>query len=230
MSPVLICEKRMHIAILRTGVLAACILSAGLGLYSQVTPSKETHEIEGIPPRVSPSDYLSHGQAGAVSIGAEFLGHFVPTPQGTFTTEDYVAVETGLFGPSDARLKLSRDDFSLRINGKKALLPTQSYVSVFSSLKDPNWAPPEPAEKSKTTSIGSGGGQDSTPPPVVHMPLELQRAMEQHVQKSALAEGDRALPQAGLIFFEYRGKPKNIKSVELVYNGAAGQTTVALQP
>ncbi len=221
----------MQIAILRAGVLAASILAIGLDLYSQSAPGKDVHpEIEGIPPRVAPTEYLSHAQAGSVSIGAEFLGHFAATSQGTFTTEDYVAVETGLFGPPGARLKLSPEDFSLRINGKKNLLPAQSYVSVFSSLKDPNWAPPEPAEKSKTTSIGSGGGQDSTPPPVVHMPLELQRAMEQHVQKSALAEGDRALPQAGLLFFEYRGKAKGIKSVELIYKGPAGQTTIALQP
>jgi hypothetical protein len=35
---------------------------------------------------------------------------------------------------------------------------------------------------------------------------------------------------AGLIFFEYRGKPKNMKGMELQYNGAAGSVSLPLQP
>jgi hypothetical protein len=62
------------------------------------------------------------------------------------------------------------------------------------------------------------------------MPIELRRAMEQHVQKVTMLEGDRALPQAGLLFFEYRGKTQGIRSLELIYSGAAGNTTLALQP
>ena len=68
------------------------------------------------------------------------------------------------------------------------------------------------------------------PPAPVHMPIELQRAMAQHVQKAALPEGDRALPQAGLIFFEYRGKTERIHSLELIYTGPAGKATLTLQP
>ena len=87
------------------------------------------------------------------------------------------------------------------------------------------------SEKSKT-SIGGGGqgGKSDSPPAPVHMPIELERAMEQHVQKAALAEGDRALPQAGLIYFEYRGKTQNIHSLELIYTGPAGKATLTLQP
>jgi hypothetical protein len=54
--------------------------------------------------------------------------------------------------------------------------------------------------------------------------------MEQHVQNVVLREGDRALPQAGLIFFEYRGKTQKIHSLELTYTGPAGKATLALQP
>ena len=39
-----------------------------------------------------------------------------------------------------------------------------------------------------------------------------------------------ALPVAGLIFFQYRGKPQNIKSMELIYNGPAGTVSMPLQP
>ena len=62
------------------------------------------------------------------------------------------------------------------------------------------------------------------------MPIETRRAMELKVQKASLPEGDRALPVAGLIYFQYSGKTKGMKSVELVYAGPAGKATVALQP
>jgi hypothetical protein len=54
--------------------------------------------------------------------------------------------------------------------------------------------------------------------------------MAQRVQKAVLPEGDRALPQAGLLFFSYRGKPQGIRSIELLYSGPAGKVTLPLQP
>jgi hypothetical protein len=54
--------------------------------------------------------------------------------------------------------------------------------------------------------------------------------MEQQVQKAAMQEGDRPLPQAGLLFFRYAGKAEGIKSLDLIYSGAAGQATLTLQP
>jgi len=164
-------------------------------------------------------------------VAAEFLGHSVPTPQGTFTTEDYVAVEAALFGPPEARLKMSFDAFSIRINEKKTALPSQPFGAIFRSLKDPEWSPPDQEDSKSKTSLSTGGqGNKSDPPAPVHMPLELQRAMEQHVQKVALPEGDRALPQAGLIFFPYRGKATGIHSIELTYAGPTGKATLTLQP
>jgi hypothetical protein len=81
--------------------------------------------------------------------------------------------------------------------------------------------------------LSTGGNDQSNsnePPPPVKIPIELQRAMAQRVQKAALPEGDRTLPQAGLIFFEYHGGDKGIHSVELIYSGPAGKVTLALQP
>ena len=54
--------------------------------------------------------------------------------------------------------------------------------------------------------------------------------MQQRTQKASLAEGERALPQAGLIFFPYRGQEQSIHSIELIYKGPAGQVTLTLQP
>ncbi len=208
--------------------LKTSALIAALCLFVQAQDA-QINEQKGLPPRSAPADYEAHAQAGAVTVAAEFKGHSVPTLEGTYTTEEYVAIETGLFGAPGARTRLSPEDFSLRINGKKTVLSTQHYLVVFASLKDPEWVPPEGPESKSKTSIGGGGGGQNDPPPLPpKMPIELQRVMDQHVQKAALPEGDRALPQAGLIFFEYRGKIEHIRSIELYYNGPAGKATLTL--
>jgi hypothetical protein len=211
---------------------AALILSAGLCLQGQNTPGKEAQkEGKGIPPRATPGDYQSQGRAGAVTIAAEFTGHSLPTFEGPLTTEDYVGVETALFGPAGAHLKISAEDFSLRVNGKKTPLASQPYGLTFRSLKDPEWVPPEPPAQKSKSSLGTGGqGQDDSTPAPVKIPVPVQRAMAQRVQRASLPEGDRPLPQAGLIFFEYHGKAKSLHSIELLYDGPAGKATLKLQP
>ena len=54
--------------------------------------------------------------------------------------------------------------------------------------------------------------------------------MAQRVQKASLPEGNRDLPQAGLLFFQFRGKEKNLQSIELLYDGPPGKATLKLQP
>jgi hypothetical protein len=232
-------------AVLRTGILIADVLIATAGLRAQKPDGQTDAQVKeaqakeaqakealGMPARTAATEYQAHAQAGSISIGAEFMGHSVPTPQATYSSDDFIVVETGFFGPPDARLKLAVEDFSIRVNGKKNTLPNRHYELSFHTLRDLEWEPPA-AEKSKTSLNTGGGGQgqqNDSPPPPPKMPMELRRAMEQRVQKAALPEGERVLPQAGLIFFEYRGKAQNIKSIELIYDGPAGKATLALQP
>jgi hypothetical protein len=244
---------RVALAIAMAAVLSA-VVSYRASAQDPQTPDGQTpdaqakeaqaREVKGIPPRAAATDYQAHAVAGAVTVAAEFTGHSVATPEAIFSAEDYVAIEVALFGSPEARVKLSHDDFSLRIfaNGrtplekrakakKAAALPSQPYGLVVKSLKDPSWEPPTPPSKGGKTSIGGGGGggNGDPPPPTPHMPFELVRAMQQKVQKASLPEGERALPEAGLIFFEYRGKTEG-RSIELVYSGPAGKATLALQP
>src|SRR5580658_3984916 len=153
------------------GILCAAL---SLSARGQTADSKDAQaaeakgEAQRMPPRAAPGEYQAQAQAGAVTIAAEFMGHAVPRPEGPLSTEDYVVVETGLFGAPGGRIKLSSGDFTLRIggkNGKKTQFASQSYVLVLHSLKDPEWQPPETEEKKKSTSISTGGGQqgDSTP-------------------------------------------------------------------
>ena len=212
---------------LGTSTVIAAFLTAALCQFAlgQDAPGRDA---KGLPPRATPGDYQAHIQAGSVTLAAEFTGHSIPTPDAVLTTADYVAVEVGLFGPPEAHLTLNTGDFSLRINGKKTPSPAQPYAVVFKSLKDPNYAAPGSNAKSSKTSLGGGGDQNASPlPPIVHIPIDVERTMEQRVQRAALPEGDRTLPQAGLIFFEHHGK---VTSVELTYAGAAGTAILTLQP
>src|SRR5579863_7373542 len=220
-----------HYLQLKRGVVIVAVLAAAL---CQSAPGQEaqgndarSREAKGMPPRATPADYQAHAQAGKITIAAEFTGHSAATPEATFSTEDYVVFEVAFFGP-DASIRLSPEDFSLRINGKKTPLPARPYALVFKSLKDPSWQPPVPVESKSKGGISTGGnGQSDSLPAIVHMPIEVERAMELRVQKASLPEGERPLPVAGLIFFEHRGKTN---SIELIYAGPAGKATLTLQP
>jgi hypothetical protein len=184
--------------------------------------------------RATPGDYQAHAQAGKITIAADFAGHSVPTPEAVFSNEDFVVFEVAFFGPAGTRLDIRAEDFTVRLKGKKAPLTAQPYALAFHSLKDPEWEQTVVVEKnaSKTSIGGSGGGGGGNDPPPAppKMPIATERKMQLRVQKAALPEGDRALPEAGLIFFTYHGKTTNMQTLELVYSGAAGKAILAMQP
>jgi hypothetical protein len=214
---------------MKIGVLLATIC---LSVQAQTTPGTDAQsEAKGLPPRAAPADYQAHVLEGSVTIAAEFTGHSIDTPQGPLTTDDYVVVETGFFGAAGARVQIAAGDFALRINGKKMPLPSQPYGLVVGSVKDPEYETPVSASKSKTSIGGSDKADLNAPPPAPPpIPFEVKRAMAQRVQKAALPEGDRALPQAGLLFFPYSGRVKGIHSIELIYSGGAEKISLTLQP
>ena len=75
---------------------------------------------QGTPPKTKASDYPVHVQMDTVTLAGEYLVHSLPTPQGTLIANDYLVVEVAFFGPSFSRLKMSPDNFTLRINNSKA--------------------------------------------------------------------------------------------------------------
>ena len=187
----------------------------------------------GLPARATPADYQTQAKLGHVIIGAEFTGHGIPNAQQPLNSEDYVAVEVGLFGAADARLMIGATDFSLRINGKKDLLPSQPWGLVAKGVKDLEWVSPDavPGETKSKGSVNGGGGQGGStlPPPPPKVPIDVLRGWQSAVKNAALTQGDRALPQAGLIYFPYRGKVTSIRSLELIYEGPAGTASLTLQ-
>ena len=217
----------------RTLIVLAAIPVVSSVWAQDPDPAKKPPTVDARPtaPRASPADYISQGKAATVTIAAEFTGHAVTTPATQYNDEDFVCVEVAIYGPDGAHLPVSYAHFSLRINGKKPQ-EAQPYETVFHSLKDPDWVPPEAPEKASKTQVGSSGGSDiNAPPPITpKMPFQMQRAMEIRVQKAALTEGDLPLPQAGLLFFKYGGKVSSLHSLELIYSGPGGKTTFALRP
>src|ERR1700693_5839906 len=90
-------------------IAALCLLA-----QAPATPGNDdasASATRGMPARATPADYQAHGAAGPLQLGAEFVQHSVPTPQGLLTTEDYVVVEAGLFGPPGSRTTLFFQDF-----------------------------------------------------------------------------------------------------------------------
>src|SRR5579871_5653786 len=105
---------------------------------AQEGASKEApgRDILGTPPRAAATEYQAQGKAGAVTIGAEFMGHSVPTPEAIYNTEDYVVIEAGYFAAPGTKLPISWSNFSLRINNKKEPVPSEPDEKVLHSLKD----------------------------------------------------------------------------------------------
>jgi hypothetical protein len=190
-------------------------------------------ETTGLPARLSAMDYQTQAKVGPYTIAAEFTGHAFPTEEAPLTAQDYVAVELAIYGPADSKLVITATDFSLRINRRKEPLPSQAWLLATRNVRDPEWIPEgqAPAEKSKGGISGGSGQREAgaPPPPEPKPPVELLRSWQQKVRKSAIAEGERALPQAGLLFFPYRGKSESIRDVELIYQGPAGKAVLALR-
>ena len=214
------------------GFACGLLLAAALEAQPQppaIPPVVAVKTPTGMPPRAAATEYSGHEQAGDLTIAADFLGHSLPTGSGLLKSEDYVAVEVAVFGPAGAHVDVAHSQFTLRINGKKAL-ESQPFEYLASTIKDPDWAPPE-AEKSKTSVGGLSAGNDpnSGPPPPPRIPPEVKRANEQKVRKTIMLEGDRALPIAGMLFFRYGGQEKGIHQVELIYNGPNGKAKLELQ-
>jgi hypothetical protein len=207
---------------------AAVALCATLGAQTGPAPSPRANK--GIPARGSATEYMGHGKVGALTLGADFDSHDIPTLESTLTAEDYVTVEVGIFGAPGAHATIAATDFSIRINGKKSPIPSEGFSALSRNLRDPSWTPPDQKDKQKPRGgINTGGDQQDNTPAVVHVPPEMERAMRQQVGAATLPEGDRALPVAGLLFFKYSGQAKGIHEVELVYEGSAGKGSIKVQ-
>ena len=206
-----------------------CIWVAALCLCAQgQTPP--ANEAKGLAPRASPADYPAQARAGALTIAAEFARHGVPTAGGTFSTEDFIAVEVGFYGAAGARVNspptISRSASTAKSRCPAGLTGWSSLLSKIPNGSRRNrWG--ERSRKAASTPA-------ETMPTIPRRrqrtcPCRCSTPWNRRCKKPCCP---RAIPspQAGLLFFQYRGKSEGIQSVELIYDGAAGKATLNLHP
>lgn len=190
----------------------------------------------GVAPRPKASDYPVHAAAGGAGIGAEYLVRSVGGERDMFVVDDYLVVQVAVYPAPGQRLDVSAGHFRLRINGKnKDLRLPQTPGMVAASLKYQDW------ERKPNLQVGGGVGDQTVilgrrrqtprfpgdrresdtrlPGPV----SSTEQAggsdtPQERVVETALPEGQTAGPIAGHLYFAFPGKPKKIKSLELLYD------------
>ena len=208
----------------------ALLLSAAILLRAQ-----------GTPPKTSAADYTVHTQLGTVTIAAEYLVHSIPTAKGNLIAADYLVVDVAFFGPSFSRLKMSPDNFTLRINGRGDPLSTEAEGMVAQSVKNPGSRSHLEAAGSVgmgdgTVSVGPrppssrfpGDGNERTAAPTLKT-IEDENTIDYRLQSAMLPEGEHSLPRSGVVCFLSR-EDQNIHSLELFYDGAMGKTSLKVLP
>jgi hypothetical protein len=205
---------------------------------------------DGTEPKPKVGDYPAQAQAGAVSLGAEYMVHSFAGSKQTFIARGYLVVEVALIAGAGERIELSNGQFALRVNRKTVLMP-QAPSFVAASLKYPDWESRPALEAA--AGVGNAGVVLGRPQQVERFPgdrrppqTRLQnppRAPEQDhgvekqepvradevVLDTALPEGNVLSPVSGFLYFAYKGKPGSIRSLELIYTGPAGSATVKLR-
>lgn len=179
--------------------------------------------------RKAAGDYPSQIAAPDMTAGVEYMVTTFSAEGKTFTIDDHLILEVGIFPKGDAKVDLRR--FSLRINGKRIVF-AQTPGMVAASVKYPDWtrkpsiqAAAGPIILGRPESVGRFPGDPTARYPR-RDPAPQQESEKPQIdygeliQKSALPEGAMNRPVAGLIYFPYDGKLKSIRTVELLLDNA----------
>jgi hypothetical protein len=196
-------------------------------------------------PHKTAEEYQVHAALERATVAAEYLVRAVPAGGQSFLSGDFLVVEVALFVKPGSPIEFQAENFRLRINGKQVLVPTSPGL-VAAALKYANWN----GEHGMTASAGVGdtnvevGGQprqsrfpgDPNGRQGPSLPKQRgdsgkQPALtdEEAVRQSALDNAPVQSARSGCIYFEFKGKPKSIKKLELIYSGAAGSAELALK-
>jgi len=209
-------------------------------------------QAEGTTPREKPADYPLQAAAGNLTIAAEYNVRSFGSGKEAFWSPDYLIVEVAIYSTSREPVKITPNSFTLRLNNQKEALLAQSPNMVAASLKYPDWEYRPHMEAAG--GVGDTGVILGRPTPTERFPgdpsttqrrlpnpprvpqstpggvqTEPAKTPAEVVVALALPEGDRVLPVSGYVYFPFKGKPKNLKSVELVYQGDGVHTTLKLK-
>ncbi len=180
-------------------------------------------------PRAKPADYPAHAQSAHVAIGAEYLVHSFSNGRQTFFVPDYLVVDTAVY--PQGKLTIQQGHFQLRVNGTQRLNPVAPSMVGY-SLQNPDFRNPGMAQQ-QPRFPGDPGGTRPLPPaqapdPSQSDPQAAPESALESLTRTALPEGEFHSPQSGFLYFEYGGKIKKIKTLDLVYSDDAGELVVKL--
>lgn len=185
--------------------------------------------------REKPTDFPAHTKCAQAAIGAEFLARSVLSDGGNLLLRDYIAVEVGFAPVKGAKLLLSATQFTLRINGRKDVLLSQTPGMVGSSVKYNDWdAGQTMRQAERFPGDPSARGRLPNPPrapePEDRSGVERQPSLrpEEIVSKFALPEGETADFVRGFLYYPYRTKMAAIKHVELLYHAPGCDASLTL--
>jgi hypothetical protein len=184
----------------------------------------------GLDARPSPADYPMQASTKDMKLGVEYMVRSFLADHTSFSIDDYLLVEIGVFPDREAALDLRR--FILRINGK-TLLHSQTPGMVAASVKYPDWRIKPSVEAGVMRGDGRavivgrnpqvqrwpGDPRQSPAPPERNSPVAAEKEPIDYahlINRSALPEGKFNKPLAGFAFFPYDGKLKSIRTVELL--------------
>jgi len=199
-------------------------------------------------PRAKASDYPVHVAVSNLEIGAEYLLHSIPSDQGFIIAQDFLVIEVAIF-PHGGAATIAPGQFTMRINGKKLLTPASPGM-VAASIKYPDW------ETRPTATVQAGAGDGSvifgTPSSVPRFPGDRRtgptipsgpdaessngidqtprKPLDQVVAEAALPDVRTDRTVKGCIYFQFAGKTKSIKKLELLFDGgnSATQATIPI--
>jgi len=192
---------------------------------------------KGTTPRATPDDYPAHAVHNGVAIGATILS--MEDIRRAFTPDlnrCCLVVEVALFPAKDATLKVSLDDFVLRVVGSEDVTRPESAEILAGRLQrqSETAAPPHPPEVHGSAGVtyGTGPYGHSTgteasvgvgvgaPPQPSHSESDSQRkAIQQELTAKALPEGNASAPIAGYVYFSAERKKRFTYQLEYTLNG-----------
>lgn len=188
-------------------------------------------------------------EAAHGDIGAEFFGRAYEGPEGSFFAEDYLVIEVALYPEKGPRMKLSPGDFRLRLNGATRDWAAVTPGTVALAIRQPSMDRTRPGvvmgggvgpgvvvmggprtverfpgdpQARVPNRPGTGTGQ-------VEKPNDLETGAKAAVAFGLESVEVDAAGASGLIYFHWQGKTKDLKRVELFYDGPAGRASVRLR-
>ena len=173
------------------------------------------------------TDYAPRTKIAGIEIGAKYLPQGVPSGSGIYPARKFLVIDVGVFPEAGKSLTVSKNQFTLSVDGK-ATLSAQTPGSSSGSLS----ASRDSSSSDSAVQLGgppmplpSGNKTQELESSMPRRPISLdpeQSSTSAPPRKAALPEGFTSKPVSGYLFFRFDGDPKAIRSLELTYTGAGG--------